>query len=101
MAALVQVESGGNPKAVSKKGAIGLTQLMPETAKELGVNPYDPWQNLLGGAKYLRQQYERFGSWAKALAAYNAGPGRVAEGKIPKETQRYVQKVLALAGIAG
>ena len=96
----MQVESGGKQSARSKKGAIGLTQLMPSTAKELGVNPYDPWQNLLGGARYLRQQYERFGDWSKALAAYNAGPGRVEKGNIPKETQRYVQKVLALAGIA-
>jgi len=102
LAALVEVESGGNPRAVSPAGAIGLTQLMPSTARALGVNPYDPWENLLGGARYLRQQYERFGDWALALAAYNAGPGAVQKyGGIPpyRETQEYVRKVLARAGM--
>jgi len=85
---------------VSKAGAIGLTQLMPSTAKALGVNPWDPWQNLVGGATYLRQMYERFGDWRKALMAYNAGPGRVASGKVPQESVRYAEKVLRMAGIA-
>lgn len=99
---LVKNESGFNPRAVSSAGAMGLTQLMPSTAKALGVtDPFDPLQNLEGGAKYLRQQYDRFGRWDLALAAYNAGPGAVQkyEGIPPyKETQNYVRKVLADAG---
>lgn len=100
-AALVMTESNFNPAARSHVGAIGLAQLMPATAQELGVNPHDPWQNLEGGARYLRLQYERFGDWQLALAAYNAGPTRVARlGRIPRirETQDYVRKVLARAG---
>ena len=100
LAALVKYESGGNQNAKSSAGAIGLTQLMPSTAKALGVNPYDPWQNLLGGAKYLRQQYDKFGNWALALAAYNAGPGnaRKALEKWPG-VQAYVRNVLTSAGL--
>lgn len=95
--ALVKAESGFNPNAVSPKGAIGLTQLMPATAKSLGVDPYDPEQNLIGGARYLHQQYERFGTWPLALAAYNAGPTRVAKlGRIPNivETKAFVARVM-------
>jgi soluble lytic murein transglycosylase-like protein len=66
---LVQQESGWNPKAVSAKGAIGLAQLMPDTAAKLGVDAGDPVANLDGGAHYLRQQYDRFRSWRLALAA--------------------------------
>lgn len=101
--ALVRAESGFNPKAVSPKGAIGLTQLMPRTAKELGVDPTDPMENLDGGARYLRQQFERFGSWPLALAAYNAGPTRVAKlGRIPNipETKTFVARVMRGAGLA-
>lgn len=101
--ALVRAESGFNPKAVSKKGAIGLTQLMPATAKALGVDPNDPLENLDGGARYLSQQYERFGSWPLALAAYNAGPTRVAKlGRIPNisETKTFVARVMRGAGLA-
>ncbi|MGB0905066.1 MAG: lytic transglycosylase domain-containing protein, partial [Mangrovicoccus sp.] len=65
-ARLVQQESGWNPHARSHKGAIGLAQLMPGTAEMLGVNPSDPWQNLEGGARYLRTQYNTFGSWRLA-----------------------------------
>lgn len=101
--ALVRAESGFNPKAVSKKGAIGLTQLMPATAKALGVDPNDPLENLDGGARYLSQQYERFGSWPLALAAYNAGPTRVAKlGRVPNipETKTFVARVMRGAGLA-
>jgi len=94
---LVAAESAWNPEAVSPKGAIGLVQLMPGTAGDLGVNPHDPVQNLLGGAKYLRIQFERFGTWELALAAYNAGPRTVSEyGGVPPftETQIYVARIL-------
>lgn len=93
---LVQQESGWHAGAVSPKGAIGLAQLMPETARHLGVDPRDPTQNLEGGARYLRTQYERFGSWDLALAAYNAGPEAVEQyGGIPPyaETQGYVRAI--------
>ncbi len=90
---LVQQESGWNAGAVSPKGAIGLAQLMPGTAQLLGVDPTDPVQNLEGGARYLRQQYNTFGTWPLALAAYNAGPQAVSDnGGIPPyaETRNYV-----------
>lgn len=103
---LVRRESGGNQGARSPVGAIGLTQLMPATARSLGVNPYDPRQNLEGGAKYLRQQLDRFGGdYTKALAAYNAGPGAVQKyGGVPPfaETQAYVKAILGgKAPVAG
>jgi soluble lytic murein transglycosylase-like protein len=94
---LVRQESGWNPQAVSHKGAIGLAQLMPDTARYLRVNPHDPRQNLEGGARYLIEQYRRFGSWRLALAAYNAGPEAVAKhGDVPpyRETQGYVRAIL-------
>jgi soluble lytic murein transglycosylase-like protein len=93
---LVQQESGWNAGAVSPKGAIGLAQLMPGTADLLGVDPTDPQQNLEGGARYLRQQFNTFGTWPLALAAYNAGPQAVADnGGIPPyaETQNYVEVI--------
>lgn len=93
---LVEQESGWNPQARSVKGALGLAQLMPDTARALGVDPLDPAQNLEGGARYLRAQFEAFGSWPLALAAYNAGPGAVARhGGVPPfaETQNYVQVI--------
>ncbi len=94
---LVQQESGWNPGAESHKGALGLAQLMPQTAAVLGVDPLVPAENLRGGAKYLAQQYRKFGSWRLALAAYNAGPDAVLKyGDVPpyEETQTYVRKIL-------
>ena len=94
---LVRTESGFRPTAKSTKGAIGLAQLMPFTASQLGVNPHDPKQNLEGGARYLMQQYRRFGNWRLALAAYNAGPEAVERYRgIPPyaETQNYVKAIL-------
>jgi soluble lytic murein transglycosylase-like protein len=94
---LVQQESGWNPVAVSVKGATGLAQLMPETAKVLGVDIHDAEQNLEGGARYLRMMFDKFGTWELALAAYNAGPGAVEEHDgIPpfEETKSYVKAIL-------
>jgi hypothetical protein len=94
---LVRQESGFNPKAVSRSGAIGLAQLMPGTAHGLGVDPFDPVQNLTGGARYLKSQFDRFGRWDLALAAYNAGPGAVTKyGGVPPfaETKGYVKKIM-------
>ena len=94
---LVRQESGFRPAAKSTKGAVGLAQLMPDTARGLGVNPHDPGQNLEGGARYLKQQYRRFGDWRLALAAYNAGPEAVERYRgIPpySETQNYVKAIL-------
>ncbi len=92
--ALVQVESGFNHRAVSPKGAIGLAQLLPQTAAALGVDPWDPRQNARGGAIYLRQMHDRFGCVESGLWAYNAGPGNVERGRLPRETAVYVQDVL-------
>ena len=98
VAAVAQTESGGNQEAVSPAGAVGVMQLMPETAAGLGVNPYDKRQNIEGGAKYLRKMMDTFGGDVqKAVAAYNAGPQAVKEyNGIPpyRETQDYVNKVL-------
>lgn len=114
--AVMQVESAGKQEAVSSKGARGLMQLMPATARDLGVDASDPEENVEGGSRYLAQQLEEFGSEELALAAYNWGPGNIkraiakvrAEGKrptwanikayvkVPKETREYVNKVLSL-----
>lgn len=114
--AVMKVESGGKQEAVSSKGARGLMQLMPATARDLGVDAKDPKQNVEGGSRYLAQQLNEFGSEELALAAYNWGPANIkramakvrAEGKrptwanikayvkVPKETREYVDKVLSL-----
>ena len=98
LASLVWQESRWNPRALSPKGAMGLAQLMPGTARQLGVNAADPVANLVGGARYLRQLLDQFdGNVEKALAAYNAGPGRVrSAGGIPAiaETQAYVASIV-------
>lgn len=96
--AVVWQESRWRANAVSPAGARGLAQLMPGTARDLGVDPDDPFANLEGGARYLRQQLDRFdGNLENALAAYNAGPGRVIRaGGIPniRETQNYVAAIM-------
>ncbi|WP_375291055.1 lytic transglycosylase domain-containing protein [Qipengyuania sp.] len=96
--ALVWQESRWNAGAVSPVGARGLAQLMPGTARDLGVDASDPFANLEGGARYLREQLDRFdGNVEKALAAYNAGPGRVIKaGGVPRirETQGYVAAIM-------
>jgi len=98
ISAVIETESGYRPDAVSSAGAQGLMQLMPGTARSLGVDdPLDPRENVLGGSEYLRKQLSRFGSVEKALAAYNAGPRAVEQfGGIPpfRETQNYVRRVL-------
>ncbi|MEM6887832.1 MAG: lytic transglycosylase domain-containing protein [Pseudomonadota bacterium] len=93
---LVQQESNWNPRAKSHKGALGLAQLMPQTARYLKVDPLDPAQNLEGGARYLAEQFRTFRSWRLALAAYNAGPGAVEKhGGVPpyRETRNYVRVI--------
>ena len=99
--AVIRMESGGQTAAVSPKGAMGLMQLMPGTARMLGVeDPFDPVQNLEGGIKYLSQLSDKYqGDLVKTLAAYNAGPGRVdSYGGVPPfaETQKYVKNVLSM-----
>lgn len=103
IAAVCTCESGFQEDAISHAGAIGIMQLMPETAQALGVNPYDRRENIFGGVAYLAQQLYRFGGdYTLAEAAYNAGPGRIEEyGGIPPyaETQNYVVSVEAIRGI--
>jgi soluble lytic murein transglycosylase-like protein len=103
--AVIRVESGWNPRAVSAKGALGLMQLMPATAAEYGVaDPFDPEQNIRAGVAYLRKLIDRFdGRTELALAAYNAGPGAVEKyGRtIPpyRETQSYVRRIVSVTEV--
>jgi soluble lytic murein transglycosylase-like protein len=97
--AIIKAESGFDPRAVSKKGAKGLMQIMPENFKPLGIkDPFDPSQNIHAGARYFKQMYDRFkGKLSLSLAAYNAGPTAVERYKtIPpyEETEKYVERVL-------
>ena len=107
LAAVQQQESGGNQNAISSKGAIGLMQLMPSTARGLGVNPYNAADNVRGGTAYLHQLLSRYhGNVAEALGAYNAGPGRMdsflaGKATLPGETQNYISRVLGRAGQTG
>lgn len=96
--AVALVESGFNPSAISRAGAMGLMQLMPATARSMGVSdPYDPRQSALGGARFLKNLHERFGNWTQALAAYNWGPARVRRNpkyqQWPATVQRYISAV--------
>lgn len=102
--ALIDQESRFNPRARSPKGAQGLGQLMPGTARALGVSdPYEPQANLHGAARYFLAQVDRFGRVDLALAAYNAGPHRIEQyGGIPpfRETRNYVARIMAAAGLS-
>jgi soluble lytic murein transglycosylase-like protein len=103
--AVIQAESAWNVRAVSAKGALGLMQLMPATATDLGVtDPFNPEQNIRGGVKYLRFLLDRYdGNFELALAAYNAGPGAVDRygRKVPpyRETQAYVRKIVSVSEV--
>lgn len=109
--AVMRRESGGDPMAVSPKGAIGLMQIMPDTWAELraryrfGLDPFDERDNILAGTAYLREMHDRYGTVAGMLAGYNAGPGRVdallQTGRpLPRETRAYIAAILSSIGAA-
>ena len=95
--AVIKAESNFNPQAISSMGAAGLMQLMPSTAKELGVrDSFCPLDNIVGGTRYLRQLYDRFGTWRLALIAYNWGQGNLIRkgiDRMPRETSDYLKRV--------
>lgn len=92
---IIKVESNFNPRAVSTKGAMGLMQLMPGTAREIGVTrPFDPYQNVMGGTYYYKLMLERFGDHKKALYAFNCGPARVQNKNVPRESLDYANSVI-------
>jgi soluble lytic murein transglycosylase-like protein len=97
--AVANQESGLNQGAVSSAGAIGVMQLEPATAADLGVNPNDLAQNIQGGLQYLSQMYQQFGNWFDALVAYNAGPSKAAAGTAPASSSQYASSILSAAGI--
>ena len=97
--AVATKESGLNQAAVGTAGEIGVFQLMPGTAAQLGVNPSDLSANIDGGLKYLSQLYQQFGDWGTALEAYNGGPGNVTRGTVSSAAQSYSASVLAAAGM--
>ena len=103
--AMVDAESRGDQQAVSARGARGLMQLMPGTARMLGVNPHDPLDNLRGGIQYLAGLVRQFGDVSSALIAYNAGPThaervRRGEAVLYGETRRYLERIAGLTGVA-
>ena len=95
--AVAKQESGFNQGARGAAGEVGIFQLMPGTAADLGVNPYSESENIQGGIAYLSQLYRQFGDWAKALAAYNGGPGNMARGTTPPAAWGYAETVLDAA----
>ncbi len=96
--AVAEQESGFNQDARGDSGEIGVYQIMPGTAAELGIDPYNLGENVDGGVRYLAGQYERFGNWEDALAAYNAGASRVIGGTVPSSTLEYIKSIFARAG---
>jgi Transglycosylase SLT domain len=98
--AVAQRESGLNQAAVGTSGEIGVFQLMPGTAAQLGVNPSDLTANIDGGLTYLSQLHQQFGDWGTALEAYNGGPGNVQRGTVSSAAQSYSASVLAAAGMS-
>ena len=96
--AVARRESNLNQNARGAAGEVGTFQLMPGTAADLGVDPYDLDQNVEGGVRYLREQFDRFGDWATALMAYNGGPGNVQRGTVSSAARRYAGAVLDAAG---
>jgi soluble lytic murein transglycosylase-like protein len=97
--AVAQRESGLNQAARGTSGEIGVYQLMPGTAKQLGVDPSDLSQNIDGGIRYLSQMYSQFGDWHTALEAYNGGPGNVARGTVSSAAQSYADALYPSSGL--
>jgi len=99
--AVARKESNFNPNAIGSSGEIGLFQLMPATARDLGISdPYNIHQNITGGLSLLVIEYNRFGNWEQALQAYNAGSPKVLAGKVPASSQAYARDVLTSAGLS-